>query len=225
MLEIDISSDIEEFIEDTHEFFIKDIPFTVGAALNDTAFDVRLDIIEVTFPLAFEVRNNNFARGAFRVRKEGLRGADSGLAQFKRGEIDEMVATVYDKLERGNLDKHATGGTKTPFSGGTIAIPSTKYKDQIRTKTGRVSQRNKPRNITNQKGYFLGKSKRGGRKFIAKRTSTGIETVFSFKEQAQLKKEFRFYEDAETLGLRYFPRNWRDQFSKVVSRSKWFTET
>jgi len=233
LYEIDISSDIDDVIRSVGEFFEKDVPFTVASAINATAFDVRRRISGPTFDKAFNVRNKSFPRALWTVdtirtggggqsQNMGMGTSNLGFRQFKSGEIDTMQAMVRQKLSRDYIEDHVEGGTKTP-RGSSIAVPD-RGGNQLRTKSGRIAKRNKPMAIVNKKDHFLAKDKSGRKRFIARRDGTGLEVVFRFRQTANIRPRFRFYQDAFDTVDRVMLRHWGNQMSRVVNRSR-FTPT
>ena len=215
---IDISSDIEQVIEEVDEFFRKDIPFAFARAMNDTMFDVRARVTGPTFDKAFNVRNNRFPRILWRVDTIRTGGPNAGpFREFKAGVSEEMTVTLRQVEERDYILDHVQGGTKTP-RGSSIAIP--RSPEALRTKTGRISKRNKPITITNRKDTFLVKDKSGRKRFIARRKNKNLEIIYSFKQTAKIDKRFRFYEDAfdtvDRVALRYFGHH----FAVITSKSR-----
>ena len=235
LYDVNISSDIDEVIREVGDFFEKDIPFTVASAINSTAFDVRRRVSGPTFDKAFNTRNKSFPRALWQVDtiKTGGGGGQSqnmntgtsnfGFRQFKSGEIDSMRAMVRQKLPRDYIEDHVEGGTKTP-RGSSIAVPNGGSGEALRTKSGRIGKRNKPRAIVNKKDHFLAKDKSGRKRFIARRDGTGLEVVFRFTQSANIKPRFRFYQDAFDTVDRVMLRHWGSQMARVVSRSR-FTPT
>ena len=217
MYDVDITSDIENVIRDVGEMFERQVPFTVAQALNDTAFAVRTRVVGPTYDAAFNTRNTRFPGVLWGVDKVGMRGSDSQLSQFKTGDINRMTAMVRQKLERDYITNHVTGGTKLP-RGSSIAVPN--GGEALRTKSGRIAKRNRPMVITNKKDHFLAKDKSGRKRFIARRSGTGLEVVFRFTSAATIKPRFRFYEDAFDVVDRVMVPNWTKRMNDVVRRSR-----
>lgn len=218
LYDIDITSDIDDVMREVDVFFEKDIPYTVAGAINDTAFDVRKRIVGSTFQNAFTVRNNRFPGALWTVDKIALGGRDSQLSRFKSGDIDTMTAMVRQKLDRGYIEDHIVGGTKTP-KGSSIAVPSDGG-NGLRTKSGRIAKRNKPLEIVNQRDHFLVKDKGGRKRYIARRTGSALEIVFRFTQSAEISPRFRFYQDAFDTVDRVMLRHWGNRMANVVNRSR-----
>ena len=215
--DVDITSDINNVMREVDTYFEKDIPYTVAGAINDTAFDVRRRIVGSTFSNAFSQRNSSFPRALWTVDKIPLGGRDSQLSRFKAGDIDTMTAMVRQKLDRGYIEDHIAGGTKTP-RGSSIAVPTNG--DDFRTKTGRIAKRNKPLNIVNQRDHFLVKNNGGQKRFIARRNGSALDIVFIFAKQAKIAPRFRFYEDAFDTVDRVMLGHWGNRMARAVNRSR-----
>lgn len=222
MFEVSMQSDIEDAIKEVGDFFRREIPFVTALTMNDTMFDVKRTIVDQTWPNAFTVRNARFAEWNWRVAPIRVGGRNAASFRgFKSGELDNMFVTLYQRSD-GNggvrewTENHVTGGTKTP-RGSHIAVPN---KDGMRNTGGSIKKREKPVNITNRKDTFLAKDKSGRKRFIAKRTNNGLDIIYQFVKQAQIKPKFKFYEDAfETIDNRLMT-HWDDQVNRVIKRSR-----
>lgn len=206
MLQIDITSDIDAAMKDVDAFFWREVPFGTAGALNATIFDVRRHIVEVTYPRSFEVRNRAFPRVLFRI-----------MPKATKRKLETMLV---QHLDRGYVAMHADGGTKRGRSGGRVAIPD--KPEKMRTKNGRIRATNKPRRIVDRKDVFV--VEKGSRKFILKRGRKGAknELLYSIVPEAQIKKSFRFYEDAEKVTLRVFSGHWNTQMDRAIRSSRFY---
>lgn len=220
MIDVDISSDIEDVLADVDGFYHRQIPFTLATAMNNTMFDVRSKIVNETFGAAFNVRNSRFPNILWRVDKIITGGRNAGSFKgFKSGSIDNMFVTLRQTMDRGYIQDHVVGGTKLP-QGSSIAIP--KNGDSMRSKNGRIMKRNKPFSITERKDHFLLKDKGGRKRFIAKRTkgSKSLEIKYTFTKQASIKPKFRFYEDSFGVIERNLLNHWADAMTTAIDRSR-----
>lgn len=167
----------------------KQVPFAISLSINSALFDARREIVGVTFPRSFEIRNGRFPSAAMRVDK-----AHKGNLQ----------GSLYDRLGRGHLQKHALSGTKQAASGN-LAIPAP-HIAKLRGARG-IPKSKRPRAFKNKKtirvtdeGIFEG---RGGR----------LHALYFFERTARLPKRFPFYEtferEVETSMRRTFPANFR----------------
>ena len=221
---IDLSSDIEEAMKDVDKFFHSQIPFTLATAMNNTIFDVRSEIVNNTWSRAFTVRNPRIASLNWRVDKIITGGGNAhSFRGFKGGEIDNMFVQLRQRSDlkggmRDWVEGHTEGGNKTP-RGSQIAIP---MKGDMRSKNGRITAGNKPRNITNKKGHFLMGGKNVEKQYIGYRAkgSKSIEFKYTFKRRAKINKTFYFYRDANIIVDRNFNKHWGNAMSVVINRSR-----
>lgn len=206
MLQIDISSDIDKAMSEVHAFWRGQIPFATSRALNDSIFDVRRRIVNLTYPNSFVVRNKAFPRRLWRVIP---------LASKNR-----LETVLKQTLDRDYLATHATGGTKTGRSGGRVAVPTTP--DKMRSGNGRIRANMKPWRVGERKDVFV--LTRGTRKFIIKRGRKGAknELLYSIVPTAQIGRSFRFYEDAEATALRVFSGHWNTAMDRSIRTSRFF---
>ena len=76
--------------------FSKQMPFAMSQALNSTAFDIRRQIVDRTYPQSFKVKNKRFANAMFRVEKASKR----------------KLSAVFDRLGKDYMAMQAEGGDK-----------------------------------------------------------------------------------------------------------------
>jgi hypothetical protein len=223
MITVDISSNIDEIMEQTNRLFERQIPYVTAVAINNTLFDVRKYIVNITYPKAFKVNNQRFAAINWRVDKIKVSG-DGGLSSFKRGDVNTMSGMVYQKTLTGGIrewtENQAEGGTKTP-RGSMIAIPTDPA--ARRNKGGSVKKRDKPRNITNKRGHFI--IKRGGKPLLIAKRKKGqpMEVIYNFVPSAQIKPTFRFYPDAYKVVDRVIGGHWSSAMTRVINKTGFTT--
>lgn len=214
MIEIGIEDEIDELVEWTNVLMLTEVPFVTAKSINNTLFDIRRRIVGSTFPNAFNVRNRRFPSVLFKVdtirtSSRNDAGGMSSFKMFKAGMIPEVMGSVNQRLDRGNMPLHVDGGLKRA-RGSAIAIP---VSDELRTKTGRVAKGKKPLNITRRKDVFLKRDSGGRKRFIAKRLpNKRLEIIYVFKKTARIEKRFRFYEDSfdtiEQVFMGHFSYEW-----------------
>lgn len=204
-MQINVQSNISTFAKAMDAFGRDQIPFATASALNSTAFDVRKQIVEDTYPNSFTVRNKRFASQMFRVDKANKRN---------------LTARVYDRLGRDYMVNQAEGGIKRP-RGNHIAIPSRQIK---RTASGKVPKAKQPRNVLGGRGYRT--TLRSGQDVIAEQTGRGAarrqRVLYLLENVARIPKRFPFYEDANRKAGRVFDRNFAKSFAfaKQTARRK-----
>jgi len=186
-----------KFLERLHR---KQLPFATASTLNETIFAVRKQIVGSTWNQAFDVKNTRAATAAFRIRKASKR---------------RLAASIYDRLGRSSLALHASGGTKRP-RGGRLAIPTSNIK---RTATGKISKSKRPQGLKNSfvadlNGRGLGVWQRYGRK------GSKLRLMYDLERTARIRKRFKFYEDAEKVALRVYPKAFERNFIKAVRTAR-----
>jgi hypothetical protein len=195
-MQINVKSNISAFAKAMDAFGRDHIPAATANALTTTAFNVRKQIVDDTYPSSFTVRNKRFASAMFRVEPASKRN---------------LTARVYDKLGRDYMTTQAEGGFKRP-RGSNIAIPSRQIK---RTATGKVPKGKQPRNVLGGKAY---KTKLdSGQEVIAEQTGRGAarkqRVLYLLEKIARIPKRFPFYEDANKKAQRVFDRNFAKSFA------------
>lgn len=202
-MQINMKSNISAVTKAMDAFGKNQIPYATSRALNDTAFAVRNQIVEKTYPQSFTVRNKRFASTMFRVGKSTRR---------------KLVATVFDRLGRDYMVDQAKGGIKKP-RGNSIAIPTRNVK---RLASGKVSKAKQPRNLLNGKAY---KTKlKNGQEVIAQETGRGAtkkqKVLYILEQTASIPKRFSFYEDGQRIAQRDFNKNFANWFREAKRTAK-----
>ncbi len=198
---IEISSDIDAAMRDCVAFFGDQVPFAFARALTDSAFDVRRQIVEVTFNRDFEVRNKSFAKALWKVGKKAKKS--------------DLTAEVTQALDRDFIERHTTGGTKTP-RGSVVAIPINPK--GMRGSKGAIKKSEKPRNLKNSyvrnvNGTLIVFEKKRGKESTAK---------YVLKKSAKIDRTFEFYEDAEAKAIEVFSGHFSDNMLKAIVSSRFF---
>jgi hypothetical protein len=203
MITVDVSSDIDAAIAEVGDFFRSKIPRATKDAINFSAFDIRNEIVNVTWAKAFKVRNRVFPGRLFRVTKTATKS--------------DMVAFIGNTLHGQGYDEmlasHATGGARK--ARGRVAIPA--MPEKMRTTTGRIRASMKPRNLKDT--YTV---KTGTRTLILKRAgrSKKPELLYSIVPSVKIRKTFDFYDDATATGIRVFPGYWRVAMNEAIAYSR-----
>jgi len=197
-MRVNVSSNISAFTKAIDAFGKNQIPFATANALTTTAFDVRKQIVDKTYPKSFTVRNRRFASQMFRVDKATKRN---------------LTAKVFDRLGRDYMTTQAEGGLKRP-RGTNIAIPSRQIK---RTGSGRVPKNKQPRNVLGGRGYKT--TLRSGQEVIAQQVGRGAarkqQVLYLLEKVARIPKRFPFYEDASITARRMFAKNFKKSFARA----------
>jgi hypothetical protein len=149
------------------------IPYAMTLALNRAADVTRNFLIKATWPQHVQQRNNSFIAASLTTRDA-------------RAQKTSLSVELYDKLDRGNLQMHAKGGTRTPMGGAALAVPSSQL-----PKTSRgIPQRLRPKTLGSnavRKGDVLYQRDNRGR----------LRLLYVLKPQTKVPKQVPFYEDYE----------------------------
>lgn len=203
MLQLDITSNIDEVMIGASDFFKSQVPFATSVAINNSMKDVRKVIVGTTFSKAFTVRNKRFPGVVFKI---------------KFSKKTSLVAEVYDQLGREYLSRHASGGVKRPSHGGRLAIPL----NTSRSATGRIPKGKKPRAITKKKSTRVVRGRSGNDLIIESfKGQTFVRYVLA--PSARIDKTFRFYEDAADTFERVINGHWNSAMQRALSTSKVFS--
>ena len=197
---IEITVNTRQFTRWLTDVERRQVPFATAQALTATAFAVRRQVVERTFPAAFKLRNRRFPRVAIRVAKATKRS---------------LSASVFDRLGRDYLKLHATGGTKRP-RGGRLAVPTTRIR---RTKSGRIPKGQTPTAVRGRKNAVVAPVN-GGKQGIWRRRRGRLELLYTLQPSARIRKRLRFFEDANAVVTRQFPRRFRVALAKAVRTAR-----
>ncbi len=148
---------------------IDQVPFALATAMNYSADVTRNLLIKSTWPAHVHARNASFI-GASLTTKDA------------RASKLSLSVEIYDKLDRGNLQKQAKGGTRTP-KGRNLAIPVSTIKRGARGVPSRLRPRNLP-NAIKIKGNLFVRDGRGR-----------LKLVYALKRATKIPKRVPFYED------------------------------
>lgn len=202
MVTLNIESNIKQFSRSLTQIERKQLPFATSKALNDTAFDVRKQIVNRTYPRDFTARNTRFISAALRVSKSTKA---------------KLIASVFDRLGRDYLQRHTTGGIKQP-RGRNLAIPA-----QVKRRAqGGVTKANRPRQLLNKKKVFVTKTRSGQKVIMRRRTKkrTPVEVLYVLEPSARIRKTFRFYEDGERVVATKFGPNFGKAWRRALATAK-----
>jgi hypothetical protein len=148
------------------------LPFILSTALNKAALETRQYLVGHTWPSSIKQKNPNFIRAALRIDMS------------KR---NDLSVSIYDQLDRAQLERHATGGTKTP-RGRNLAIPSR----NITIGQHGVAKRQRPKNL-NPKTIFV----KGNKIFqrVGKGKNQRLKLMYFLKPSVTVPKDVPFHED------------------------------
>jgi hypothetical protein len=207
MLTVNVSSNYKKLSRSLDQVGKKQLPFAFAKTLNQTMKAVEKYTVARTYPRAFDVRNRAFFRAAM----------FTGSA-VKRATKTKLRVSARDRFDRGNLQLHATGGTKRARSG-RIAIPS-RFTKATRGARG-VRKALRPRAVVNTPKGFIDRD--GPRDAIYQRYGRGgkqVRLLYVLHWKARIPKRFRFYEDAERITRQVSPKLFARNFAHAVKTAR-----
>ena len=208
MLTVNVSSNYKKLSRSLDQVGRKQLPFAFAKTLNQTMKAVGKYTVARTYPRAFDVRNKGFFKAAM-FTGDAVRWATK----------TKLRVSARDRFDRGNLQLHATGGTKRARSG-RIAIPS-RYVGSRRLKSGKVKPALLPRAVVNTPKGFI--DREGPRDAIYQRYGRGgkqVRLLYVLHRSAKISKRFRFYEDAERITRSVSPKLFRKNFSPAIRTAR-----
>ena len=206
-MQINIRSNYKRLSRSLDQVGRKQLPFAFAKTLNETMKAVEKYTVARTYPRAFDVRDRAFFRAAM----------FTGSA-IKRATKTKLRVSARDRFDRGNLQLHATGGTKRARSG-RIAIPS-RFTKATRGARG-VRKALRPRAVVNTPKGFIDRD--GPRDAIYQRYGRGgkqVRLLYVLHRSAKIPKRFRFYEDAERITRSVSPKLFRRNFSQAIKTAR-----
>ncbi len=207
MLAVNVSSNYKQLSRSLDQLGRKQLPFAFAKTLNQTMKAVGKYTVARTYPQAFDVRNKSFFKAAM-FTKDSVRWAKP----------TNLRASARDQFGRGNLQLHATGGTKRARSG-RMAIPS-RYTKARRGPKG-VRKTLRPRAVVDTpKGYI---DRVGPRDAIYQRfgrSGKQVRLLYVLQPSAKIRKRFRFYEDAERITRAVSPKLFSRNFSHAIRTAR-----
>ena len=207
-MQINVSSNYKKLSRSLDQVGRKQLPFAFAKTLNQTMKAVQKYTVARTYPRAFDVRNRGFFKAAMFNPKHSVRWATK----------TKLRVLARDRFERGNLQLHATGGTKRARSG-RIAIPSRYTK--ARRKTEGVPPGLRPRAVVDSPKGFIDRD--GPRDAIYQRYGRGgnrVRLLYVLHRSAKIRKRFRFYEDAERITRAVSPKLFSNNFSHAIRTAR-----
>ena len=207
IMQINISSNYKRLSRSLDQVGRKQLPFAFAKTLNETMKAVEKYTVARTYPRAFDVRNRAFFKASM----------FTGTA-VRRATKTKLRVSARDRFGRGNLQPHATGGTKRARSG-RIAIPS-RFTKAARGAKG-VRKALRPRAVVGSPKGFIDRD--GPRDAIYQRygcDGSKVRLLYVLQPTARLRKRFRFYEDAERITRSVSPKLFRRNFSQAIRTTR-----
>lgn len=210
MLSVSVTSNYKKLSRSLDDLGKKQLPFAFSKTLNETMKAVEKYTVARTYPRAFGVRNKGFFKAAM-FTGNAIRWATK----------TKLRVSAHDRFERGNLQLHATGGTKTGRAG-RLAIPS-RYAKATRGARG-VRKALRPRAVVQTpKGFFTERFGGGSKAAIFQRYGRGgkkARLLYTIQRSAKIPKRFRFYEDAERITRQVSPKLFKRNFAHAVKTAR-----
>jgi hypothetical protein len=150
------------------------IPYALSLAMNKAADITRQYLIKQTWPGHIHQRNASFIAASLTTRES-------------RATKGSLAVEIYDKLDRGNLQLQAKGGTRTARSGN-LAIPSSNITRGSRGVPKRLRPRTLAGQLIEKKDLLLLPDKRKGKR-------GRLRLMYVLKKATRVPKRVPFYED------------------------------
>ncbi|WP_441267952.1 hypothetical protein AB7G19_16435 [Bradyrhizobium sp. 215_C5_N1_1] len=158
------------------------LPYALSLAMNRSADVTRNLLIRSTWPTHVKQRNASFISASLTTRDA-------------RASKQSLAVEIYDKLDRGNLQMQAKGGTRSPQGGSNLAVPASNVPKTSRGVPARLRPKNMPAAV--RKGDVLYAKDKKGR----------LRLLYVLKQQTRVPKRVPFYEDFAASMQRELERN------------------
>lgn len=200
---IQVKSNAKEVGRFLTNVYREQIPFATAGALTSTAFDVRKELIDSTYPKAFALKNKTFPRVVTNVKKASKRDLVASVGNVSGRAIDYLFL-------------HAEGGIKTP-RGNSLAVPT---KHTKRGSKGAVPKAQRPRALLAKKGAFV--TSVNGTRVIMQKGKRGekAQVKYVLTPKGKIDKALRFFEDARRVALKVFDKNFATAFARAIRTAK-----
>ena len=211
-MQINLSSNYKKLSRSLDQVGRKQLPFAFAKTLNQTMKAVGKYTVARTYPRAYDVRNRAFFKASM------FSNSGQGGTAVKLPTKTKLRVSARDRLRRGNLQRHATGGTKRARSG-RIAIPS-RFTKATRGARG-VRKALRPRAVVDSPKGFIDRD--GPRDAIYQRYGRGgskVRLLYVLKPRARIRKRFRFYEDVQRITRLVSPTLFRKNFSQAIRTAR-----
>jgi hypothetical protein len=194
------AKEVGRFLSNVHR---KQIPFATAGALTSTAFDVRKEVVDKTYPKAFKVKNTRFPSLVTNVKKANKKNLTAVVGNITGRAIDY-------------LSLHAAGGVKRP-RGRSLAIPT---KNTKRGSKGAVPKAQRPRALLSKKSAFV-TSVNGTRVIMLKgKKGAPAKVKYVLTPSAKIDKALLFFEDARRVLDKVFDRHFVKSFSRAIKTAR-----
>ena len=194
-MRINIKSNVPELEKRIDDLVKKQAPFALSLALNKSIKHSRDIDLRMEYNKFFEVRNKAFFKQVHQIRNSTashVRRTGMALASIQRSDLPSPAGAKPEtrgrKAQTSFMEKHVSGGTKTPRTKRNLAIPieANISRKKAGARAGAVNKSFEPRTVMQSgKGFILEKN---GKKFIAKRTGKKkVKVLHSLQRTAMIK--------------------------------------
>ncbi len=215
-MEINVATNVTSLTQIMNAFGKDQLPFAMAQSMNQTAFEMRTQTIERTWPGDVTQRNKRFMRSAMMTTTK----RSGNYATKKNLNVTVGNYPKGHKMNRDFMERLAVGGVKKP-RGTSLAIPG-RDASLPRTAGGAIRKANRPRQLLNRKNVFRITSK-GGADLIVRRATKKrypLQVLYLMDSDGNVKKQFDFYEDAGKQGKISMARNFKKNFKKAQASAK-----
>ena len=216
-MRVSILSDMRRFKRSMNTIEKKEFPLIVRNSLLDTGVKTQKKLREQTYGRAFTSRQKQFAKVTTSLGTGSPVKFQSGAA-LKKGVERRKEIVIFDRTSKPYMQRHATGGTKRPVDGRSIAIPGRTTVEPKRTGRG-IRKSLRPTAVLDQKKAF--RTKVGGQDVIARRKGKAkypIEIMYIMEPTATIRKTYNFYEDSALSFRTQFPLAFRRNFNARMKK-------
>lgn len=183
-----------------YEKGLRQAPFAIARALNDSAEAARQEIITSAWPSAVKVKNQKFISAALTTKGE-------------RATKGKLQVTLYDRIGRVPLTRLEEGGTKQA-KGGVIAVPTRAVR---RGSNGAVVRGQKPRALDPKKVV-----KKGNLLFV--RVGRGkhekLKLLYKLQPSANVKAMVPFHRVFNTVVRREMRANFDRRLLEALATAR-----
>lgn len=193
MLRLEVKVDFSKLVTG-----FKQVPFATALALTRTAQDAQFEVRR-QLPSRFIIRNSWISQG---IR----------ITPATKSTLESAVYSKDDFMVR-----QETGGTKTPISGSSIAVP-----EAVRTnKRGIVTAANRPRALLNKPRTFIATI--GGVRGIWQRTTKKrkpLRLLFALVPSVRVSARFGFEKTVRAIVESRFARQFQLAFLQALRTAR-----
>lgn len=216
-MRVSILSDMRRFKRTMNTIEEKEFPLIVRNSLLDTGVKAQKKLREQSYGRAFKTRQKQFAKVTTSLGTGSPVRFQSGAA-LKKGVERRKEIVIFDRSSKPYMHRHATGGTKRPIDGRTLAIPGKTTVEPKRTGRG-IRKSLRPTAVLDQKKAF--RTKVNGQDVIARRKGKArypIEIMYLMEPTATIRKTYNFYEDSAKSFRTQFPLAFRRNFNARMKK-------